>query len=179
VACCILTIRSSGPRTECRAKLVALRPRPLTSSVRLRAGLGFLVQVQVCCARVVAFSSRRFRVSLGRPALLLVHAAHRTRTRVTHAGARHGRSGRVKHSPPCAFRSNLRGVPLMFGRAFKRRPRPHAFVAPLAVHTLSSLRCRTGHRSSSASAGHWPNYSLKRTAEDRLRYYHASAAAAA
>jgi hypothetical protein len=34
VACCILTIRSSGPRTARCAKLVASRPRPLTSSVR-------------------------------------------------------------------------------------------------------------------------------------------------
>jgi hypothetical protein len=34
VACCILTIRSSGPRTARCAKLAALRPRPLTSGVR-------------------------------------------------------------------------------------------------------------------------------------------------
>jgi len=174
-----ITIRSSGRLRVGRATIQLTRQPPLSSSVRLCARLGFLVQVQVCCARVVAFSSRRFRASLGWPALQLVHAAHCTRTRVTHAGARLGRSGRVKHFPPCTFRSNLRLVPLMFGRAFKRRPRPHAFVAPLAVHTLSSLRCRTRCRSSSASAGHWPNYSLKRTAEGRLRYYQTSAAAAA
>ena len=53
-------------------------------------------------------------------------------------------------------------------RAFRRRPQPHGFGAPLARHV--SLRCSIlGFQSQPASVAHMPNYSLKRTAAGRLR----------
>ena len=49
---------------------------------------------------------------------------------------------------------------------------------PLAV-TLSAVLVVAGNPFTASASMHRHNYSLKRTAEGRLRYYHTSAAAAA
>ena len=88
--------------------------------------------MQVCYARVVAFSSRRFHASLGWPALLLAHAVHRSRAR----NAR-GRATRALGSRE-AF-STVR-FPLQ-----RARCSTHVRARLQAQATSARLRCEAGN----------------------------------